>query len=132
MLSLVLTLTLSAPVLYIIVILFGAPLTTHLPHTFLLALHLALLTTPQLYYAHGLDAQAWLKIASLQLPIDELFGMSLGACIGSWIGAIPIPLDWDRDWQRWPVTIVTGMYIGAVVGKLAGGYLFKGATIKIT
>ena len=124
--------TLTAPVLYIIVILFGAPLTTHQPHTLLLALHLALLNTPQLYYAHGLDTQTWLKIVSLQLPVDELFGMSLGACVGSWIGAIPIPLDWDREWQKWPVTIITGLYIGAVVGKVAGGHMFKGATIKIS
>lgn len=95
-------------------------------------MHLALLTTPQLFYAHGLDTQTWLRIASLQLPVDELFGMSLGACVGSWIGAIPIPLDWDREWQRWPVTIIAGMYIGAVAGKLIGGYVCKGAKIKIS
>lgn len=69
---------------------------------------------------------------SLQLPIDELFGMTLGACVGSWIGAIPIPLDWDREWQKWPVTIVTGLYVGAVVGKLAGAYVFKGWKIMIS
>lgn len=128
----VLTTVLSAPALYIIVVLFGAPLTTHQPHTLLLAFHLGLLTTPQLFYAHGLATETWLKIASLQLPVDELFGMSLGACVGAWIGAIPIPLDWDREWQKWPVTIVTGLYIGAVVGKLVGGYLCKGVKIKIS
>ncbi|EMC98997.1 hypothetical protein BAUCODRAFT_387348 [Baudoinia panamericana UAMH 10762] len=130
--STVLTTTLSAPVLYIVVVLFGAPLVSHHPHTFLLALHLALLTTPQLYYVHGLDPTTWLQIASLQVPIDETYGMSLGACVGAWLGAIPIPLDWDRDWQRWPVTVVTGLYIGAVVGKIAGGYVFKGWKIKLS
>jgi phosphatidylinositol glycan class F len=79
-----------------------------------------------------LEAPTWFKIVSLQLPVDELLGMSTGACVGSWIGAIPIPLDWDREWQKWPVTIVVGLYIGAVVGKLVGGYLFKGAKIKIS
>ena len=69
---------------------------------------------------------------SLQLPVDELLGMSLGACTGAWIGAIPIPLDWDREWQKWPVTIVVGLYVGAVVGKLLGGYLFKGWRIKLS
>lgn len=115
-----------------IVILFGAPLTTHHFHTLLLALHLALLTTPHLYYVHGLDVSRWLQIASLQLPIDEVFGMSLGACVGAWIGAIPIPLDWDREWQKWPVTIVMGLYVGAMVGKMMGGFVFKGARIKMT
>ena len=131
-LSMLLTLFLTAPALYMTVILFGAPLTTHHLHTFLLALHLALLTTPQLYYAHGLDAPKWLQIASLQLPIDEVFGMSLGACVGAWLGAIPIPLDWDREWQKWPITVVVGCYLGAVMGKLAGGYLFRGRKIKMS
>lgn len=94
-------------------------------------MHLALLTTPQLFYVHGLDAATWLRLASLQQPVDEVYGMTLGACVGAWIGAIPIPLDWDREWQKWPVTIVGGLYAGAVLGKLAGGYLFKGAKMKI-
>lgn len=63
--------------------------------------------------------------------MDELYGMSLGACVGAWLGAIPIPLDWDREWQKWPVTVVAGCYVGAVVGKLLGGYVFKGAKMKI-
>lgn len=130
-LSLVLTFFLSAPLLYIVVIFFGAPLVSHLPHTGLLALHLALLTTPQLFYVHGLDATTWLRLASLQQPIDEAYGLSLGACVGAWIGAIPIPLDWDREWQKWPVTIVCGMYAGAVLGKVVGGYVLKGVRMKM-
>jgi GPI ethanolamine phosphate transferase 2/3 subunit F len=130
-LSFTLTLLLSTPLLYIITILFGAPLVSQHPHTLLLALHLALLTTPQLFYAHGLEAETWLRIASLQLPVDEVYGMGLGACAGAWVGAIPIPLDWDRDWQRWPVTVVVGLYVGAVVGKVAGGFLFQGWRIQM-
>lgn len=34
----------------------------------------------------------------------------------------------DREWQKWPVTIVTGAYGGYVVGKLLGGVL-KGRKI---
>lgn len=131
LLSLVLTFFLAAPLLCIIALLFGAPLVSHQPHTALLAVHLALLTTPHLFYVHGLDATAWLRLASLQQPYDEVYGLSLGACAGAWLGAIPIPLDWDREWQKWPVTIVCGMYAGAVVGKLAGGYLLKGFKMKM-
>lgn len=36
----------------------------------------------------------------------------------------------DRDWQKWPVTIVTGAYIGHVLGKYLGRYLFKGKRIE--
>jgi phosphatidylinositol glycan class F len=113
-------------------VLFGAPLVSHHAHTMLLAVHLAFLTTPPLFYVHGLDASTWMRLASLQQPVDEIFGLALGACVGAWIGAVPIPLDWDRDWQRWPVTVVFGAYAGAVVGKLAGGFVFKGMKIKIS
>ena len=130
--SFVLTMTISVPILSITLVLFGAPITTHHLHTLLLALHLALLTTPPLFYAHGLDASTWVEIVSLQSPIDAVYGMSLGACLGAWVGALPIPLDWDREWQKWPFTIVVGLYIGAVVGKLGGGYLFQGKKTKFT
>ncbi|KAK4506707.1 hypothetical protein PRZ48_000440 [Zasmidium cellare] len=131
LLSFLLTLFLTTPLLYITTILFGAPLISHHLHTILLALHLALLTTPQLFYVHGLDLSTWLRLVSLQQPVDEMYGMSLGALVGGWLGAIPIPLDWDREWQKWPVTIVCGVYAGAVVGKVLGGYVFKGARMKI-
>jgi len=37
----------------------------------------------------------------------------------------------DREWQKWPVTIVTGAYIGYVVGKLVGGTLLKGKRVLL-
>jgi phosphatidylinositol glycan class F len=58
--------------------------------------------------------------------------MSIGACVGAWVGAIPIPLDWDREWQKWPVTIIAGLYAGAVVGKVLGAHVVKGARVTIS
>jgi hypothetical protein len=40
----------------------------------------------------------------------------LGACAGAWAGATPIPLDWNRTWQRWPVSVVRGLAFGHVLG----------------
>lgn len=37
----------------------------------------------------------------------------------------------DREWQKWPITIVTGAYLGYAVGKVLGGYVFRGARIKM-
>lgn len=36
----------------------------------------------------------------------------------------------DRDWQKWPITIVTGAYLGWFIGRLAGGYLLRGKRIE--
>ena len=97
----------------------------------LCAAHIALLTSLPLIYVHGVDSYRWLLVASLQVPVDEVFGASLGALLGCWMGAVPIPLDWDRDWQRWPITIVAGAYGGYVLGKVVGGMLFRGKTIRL-
>ena len=62
----------------------------------------------------------WLEICSAQAPFDQVFGGTVGAVVGAWLGAVPIPLDWDRPWQAWPITIVTGAYLGYVLGKSLG------------
>lgn len=72
----------------------------------------------------------WQINVRLDLPVDEVIGAAFGTFAGAWIGAVPIPLDWDREWQKWPVTIVTGAYTGWSIGKLAGGTVFKGRRIK--
>lgn len=49
-------------------------------------------------------------------PISHmLFINALGSILGSWLGAFPIPLDWDRPWQVWPITCVIGAMVGAVL-----------------
>lgn len=93
-LSLLLTLLLATPALSIVSILFGAPFTTHISQTVLFSAHVALLAAFPLIYAHGVDSERWRGIVSLAVPVDEVFGGSLGAVLGAWLGAVPIPLDW--------------------------------------
>jgi phosphatidylinositol glycan class F len=78
---------------------------------------------------HGVDGGAWRDIIALLQPVDEVVGGMLGAVIGAWLGAVPIPLDWDREWQKWPVTIVTGAYAGWALGRMVGGVVLKGKTV---
>jgi phosphatidylinositol glycan class F len=69
-------------------------------------------------------------VLSAQSPFDEVYGAAAGAGVGAWLGAVPIPLDWDREWQKWPVTIVAGMYMGWAAGKVLGGWVVKGKRIE--
>jgi GPI ethanolamine phosphate transferase 2/3 subunit F len=94
LLSALLTLLLGPPILATLMILFGAPLTTHIPHTLLAATHVSLLAILPLVYVHGVDKKKWMDIAAALLPLDEAFGGTVGALLGCWLGAIPIPLDW--------------------------------------
>lgn len=82
------------------------------------------------FYARGVDAQAMLAIAGAYAPLDETFGGLLGAVLGAWLGAVPIPLDWDREWQKWPVTIVVGMYMGYALGAKGVAALFYGKRLS--
>lgn len=45
---------------------------------------------------------------------------SVYAVVGSWFGAMVIPLDWDRWWQEWPISCCIGAILGAVIGILTG------------
>ena len=112
--------------LTVIAVLMGAPATTHIPHTALLAVHLSILTTVPLFYAHGVSSSAWYEVSSLYLPFDAAgaWGGSMGALIGAWLGAIPIPLDWDREWQKWPITVLMGAVGGWTLGKSLVGVMF--------
>ncbi|MCJ1444123.1 MAG: Glycosylphosphatidylinositol (GPI) anchor assembly protein [Stictis urceolatum] len=130
LLSLPLSLLPGTLVITILLILFGAPLTTHLPHTLLLGAHMSLLSSLPLFYSHGVDRQAWWEISAFMLPGDEVWGGTIGTVVGAWLGAVPIPLDWDREWQKWPVTICTGAYLGWAVGRAAGGWVFRGWRIN--
>jgi hypothetical protein len=42
-----------------------------------------------------------------------------GASLGAWCGAMVIPLDWDRPWQKWPVPCVAGAVAGFGLGVFA-------------
>ena len=94
LLSLTLTFCLGTPILSILLILFGAPVTTHITHTVLCAAHMSVLSAFSLIYVHGVDSTAWREVWGASRPTDTVWGASLGTGIGAWLGAIPIPLDW--------------------------------------
>lgn len=103
-----------------LLILFGAPASSYIYETFLCAVHISVLSVQPLVYVYNLDSETWIDIISVKLPLNGVYGASVGAWFGAWLGAIPIPLDWDRPWQQWPITILTGSYIGTAVGTLVG------------
>lgn len=55
---------------------------------------MALLTVTPLVYVHGVDGNVWKQVWAFTRPADAVWGGALGACVGAWLGAVPIPLDW--------------------------------------
>lgn len=116
----------STPAVYILFVLFGAPFLQHIPHTLLCAAHFSLLGLFPVFYSRGIDAEALIAVAGASAPFDEVFGGLVGAAVGAWLGAVPIPLDWDREWQKWPVTILVGLYAGSLLCSSVSGTLLYG------
>ncbi|KIO33132.1 hypothetical protein M407DRAFT_241161 [Tulasnella calospora MUT 4182] len=125
---------LSIPIFHLFIVLFGAPLTSHIPQTLLLSTLLSLLTFYPSTYALGLPSLTSTSSAAqaerLQYVrlFSELFTRThveralvfpvIGTVVGCWLGAFVLPLDWDRPWQAWPLVPAYGSIFGYVVGSL--------------
>lgn len=43
---------------------------------------------------------------------------ALACLLGSWMGALVIPLDWDQPWQPWPISSTYGCLAGGLAGSI--------------
>ncbi|KAG5437394.1 hypothetical protein PCANB_000825 [Pneumocystis canis] len=99
------------------IIFYGAPVVTYVWETTLCALHLTILGILPAICIFGINTEKYAELVSLELNVRILQNFRLtygflGTFIGAWLGAIPIPLDWDRTWQKWPIPIIIGGYLG--------------------
>lgn len=137
-LALVLSIIIPTVPLMVLALVLGAPLYPLylLPHTLILALHVSLLGTMPIFYTHGVSGAAWRDFSAAWLPFDEagVWAGTVGAMVGGWVGAIPIALDWDREWQKWPCTVLWGVVLGWALGRLiTNGFRFGiGARIDLS
>ncbi|KAG0635596.1 GPI biosynthesis protein Pig-F [Tuber brumale] len=122
--------TIGTAALYVLLVLFGAPVTTHVLPTLLCAMHASLLAVAPLVYKYRLEGKIWREILGGRAVVEECFAGAVGVLAGAWVGAVPIPLGMDREWQKWPVTIVTGAYIGYMAGKSLG-WVYSGKRLPL-
>eukprot|EP00644_Phytophthora_capsici_P006981 jgi/Phyca11/5897/fgenesh1_pm.PHYCAscaffold_8_\ len=125
-------LVLGSVVFHVIVVLFGAPVVDLWRQTLLLSLLLSSCVTVPLALHLGVSPHEWLDLL-LELRVSDshklyLVCSSIGAMMGAYVGALPIPLDWDRPWQQWPLTCVYGTLIGHAVGILTS--IVSSVTLK--
>ncbi|KAG7385036.1 hypothetical protein PHYPSEUDO_001972 [Phytophthora pseudosyringae] len=118
----ILGLALGSAVFHVVVVLFGAPVVDLWMQTLLLAVLLASCVTMPLALHLGPAPRKWLDLL-LELSVSNtqelyLVCSSIGAMLGAYVGALPIPLDWDRPWQQWPLTCVYGTLLGHAAGIL--------------
>ncbi|CAN1137027.1 Phosphatidylinositol-glycan biosynthesis class F protein [Linum perenne] len=72
---------------------------------------------------YGSSWADWQRLLACTKPNGSLEYMlcipAHGAVIGAWLGAWPMPLDWERPWQEWPICVTYGSLVGYVVGMVA-------------
>lgn len=114
---------LSCLFFHTVVVLYGAPLIESALETFSLAVLLTSLTTLRCLCVLGPNVQAWIRVFSRHgaMSVWDTCLQITVACtlVGAWIGAFPIPLDWDRPWQVWPVSCSFGSLFGYLTGLVA-------------
>ncbi|WVQ79352.1 hypothetical protein IAT38_001449 [Cryptococcus sp. DSM 104549] len=122
----------GVPVFYVVLTVMGAPLDSHYLQTILLSLHLSILTVWPVIHTLGIPSLqddgifARFRLTRLfcefrtENPIERaLVYPPVGALLGAWLGALPIPLDWDRPWQSYPLTIAFASILGFIFGGFA-------------
>ncbi|KAL5009227.1 hypothetical protein ScPMuIL_014808 [Solemya velum] len=107
---------LSTVCFHVLAILYGAPVIESSAETFHFALLLSVTTVLPCICVLGQDSYRWSRVflhnsPSLGAETVVLF-TTYGSLVGAWLGAFPIPLDWDRPWQVWPISCVIGNLIG--------------------
>lgn len=115
-------LLLSVLIFYVIAVLFGAPFFSAQEQTLMFSILLTALVVLPLILNLGLDATISI-LSSVDVfekeTLNTIFSIAVRFVLfGAWLGAVVIPLDWDRPWQEWPIPCSFGALIGYVVSQL--------------
>ncbi|KAI9554992.1 hypothetical protein GHT06_020281 [Daphnia sinensis] len=102
----------SIVVIHVLCVLFGAPFLKYWNQTISFSMLLSALFLPSVTACGKLGN--FFDFSNFDwMGRNELF-----TCLGAWLGAFVIPLDWDRPWQVWPEPVGVGAVVGCGLGSL--------------
>ncbi|CAG8763510.1 7036_t:CDS:2, partial [Cetraspora pellucida] len=107
---------------HLIAVVFGAPVIDDVQNTWLFALYISLLAIYPPACAFKNQGPIWARVFSdgspESIPEKLIYYTTVATVVGAWLGAIVIPLDWDRPWQVWPIPCVIGGFVGHGIGSI--------------
>ncbi|XP_063921480.1 phosphatidylinositol-glycan biosynthesis class F protein [Zophobas morio] len=113
--------------MYVVTVLFGASVFSKIEETFMFTLLVATFTALPICLHFGAETAVtmFLSITSFDgSEIQNLFMLKLRLTLfGAWLGAIAIPLDWNRPWQTWPIPCCVGTILGYTVANWVSSFL---------
>lgn len=115
-------------IIYLVCILMGAPLLTDIVRTFFFSIYIVLIGfTPIIINLKGNLKDIYDCVFQNELFMSRkiffIRNLVWGTMVGAWLGAIPIPLDWDRWWQEWPITCLISSTLGALCSIVISYFL---------
>ncbi|XP_062096733.1 uncharacterized protein LOC133802443 isoform X2 [Humulus lupulus] len=98
---------------------------------------MSLFTVAPAASAFGSSWTDWQRIFAYTKPVGPIDYMiclpAHGAVIGAWFGAWPMPLDWERPWQEWPICVSYGAIAGYLIGTAASfSFVLARGTLRHT
>ncbi|KAJ2543120.1 hypothetical protein EV175_006004 [Coemansia sp. RSA 1933] len=113
----------AAAALAAVFVLFGAPIGSQHTETLLAAVNVALLAVTPVILTLKPSVAAWRRALLTAAPgktVPEKWAAGFFWCtmVTTWAAAYFIPMDWGRPWQRWPIPIVGGAFLGNLIGLL--------------
>lgn len=116
-------------VIHIVAVLLGAPFLDKLWSTacfsVLVATVVCLSVTNQLGIA---ETEIYTRVFMKHRPITNsemaAYIQAVSVLVGAWLGAVVIPLDWERPWQQWPISCVLGAIVGQAIGSVGTTVLY--------
>jgi len=122
-----------------ICIILGAPVLNNYEQTFVLSIMLTLMSVSSTVFLLG--GGGALQVIFCEKPefvtksedtALELFKYNaLGGVIGAWAGSMVAPLDWDREWQVYPIPNLVGAMLGSAMGNIYACSRILYATAKV-
>mmetsp|Transcript_36099 Transcript_36099/g.60853 ORF Transcript_36099/g.60853 Transcript_36099/m.60853 type:complete len:219 (+) Transcript_36099:603-1259(+) len=108
----------GAVLFHLVAVLYGAPIGDKDLNTHLFGWLLSCLIIAPSACVLGWNGESWRRLYARAAPAGlketALCIPAHGAVLGAWVGAWPIPLDWERPWQVWPITCTVGALLGHV------------------
>lgn len=111
----------SASFIYFIAVLLGAPILIFQFQTYLLSLNLAFLIVFPVLVVYELSYKTAfneLLFSESLISCNPVLIIGVLTAICCWLGVFTIPLDWDRDWQLYPISLIVGAFGGNLIGGL--------------
>ncbi|XP_059459379.1 uncharacterized protein LOC132188833 [Corylus avellana] len=114
----------------------GTPVgTQYFSKTISWSLMMSLFTIVPAASVFGVSWKDWQRIFAHTKPVGSVDLIiclpAHGAVIGAWFGAWPMPLDWERPWQEWPICVSYGAIAGYLIAMVASScFILARATLQ--